>query len=100
MTRQLEPIDISHLPDVVRLVDEVRSANAPRVLRRNNEDVAVLMPAPDRKRRRLRDWRPSEADLEAFRSSAGGWAGLVDGDKLIADIYADRRASNREPPEL
>jgi len=33
---------------------------------------------------------PGECDLEAFRRSAGGWKGLVDGDKLIKDIYESR----------
>jgi len=99
MTRQLEPLDISDLPDVVRLVEEVREAHAPRVLRWKNEDVAVLMPAPARKRRRRRDRKPSEKDLEIFRSSAGGWADM-DTETLKANIYADRRASNKPPPEL
>jgi predicted DNA-binding antitoxin AbrB/MazE fold protein len=33
---------------------------------------------------------PSAEDIEAFRRSAGSWRGLVDADRLIADIYESR----------
>lgn len=39
----------------------------------------------------------TEADYEAFLSAAGSWNGLVDADKLIADIYESRRISSRPP---
>ena len=42
----------------------------------------------------------SAADYEAFLASAGGWRGLVDTDKLIANIYESRRRSSRPPVEL
>jgi len=34
---------------------------------------------------------PGEADVEAFRRSAGAWKGLIDAEALIRDIYANRR---------
>lgn len=37
---------------------------------------------------------------EVFRRAAGGWRGLIDGDKLIRDIYADRLLSTRPEPRL
>jgi predicted DNA-binding antitoxin AbrB/MazE fold protein len=40
------------------------------------------------------------ADVEAFRRSAGGWRGLIDADKLIEDIYADRLIATRPEPKL
>lgn len=52
MTIEGQPLDISALPDLARLVDEVRATGTPRLLRRGNEDVAVLMPAPASPRRR------------------------------------------------
>ena len=45
MARELQPIDISGMPEVARLVDEVERTKRPRVLRRGDKDVAVLMPA-------------------------------------------------------
>ena len=39
-------------------------------------------------------------DDEAFLRSAGSWKGLVDGEKLIENIYADRLIDTREEPNL
>jgi len=30
------------------------------------------------------------SDVEAFRSAAGGWKGLLDAEALIRNIYSDR----------
>jgi phosphoribosylaminoimidazole-succinocarboxamide synthase len=43
MTRNLRHIDISRMPDLARLADEVRTTNTPRVLRQGDADVAVLI---------------------------------------------------------
>jgi predicted DNA-binding antitoxin AbrB/MazE fold protein len=37
---------------------------------------------------------------DAFERSAGGWKGLIDAEKLIQDIYADRLLSPRAEPKL
>ncbi len=42
--------------------------------------------------------RPKSAD--GLRRSAGGWKGLVDAEKLIEHIYADRLISTRPVPRL
>jgi hypothetical protein len=39
-------------------------------------------------------------DGEAFLRSAGSWRGLVDAEKLIENIYADRLIDVREEPKL
>jgi hypothetical protein len=46
MTRELAPIDIRQIPELARLVDEVRTARKPRRIVRDDEDVALLVPAP------------------------------------------------------
>jgi predicted DNA-binding antitoxin AbrB/MazE fold protein len=43
---------------------------------------------------------PSEEDIEKSRRAAGGWKGLVDGEKLIRDIYRDRLVRTRPKPRL
>ncbi len=48
---------------------------------------------------RSRRGKPTAAHYEAFRQAAGSWAD-VDTDKLIEDIYATRRRSNRPPIDL
>ena len=91
------PIDITNMPELVRITEEVEATKTPRELVRENKTVAVIMPAkkgPPRKKR-----EKTKADYEAFLSAAGGWK-EIDTDKLIADIYASRRRSNRPPLKL
>ena len=85
------------MPDLARIVEEVEATKKPRELRRDNKTVAVIAPAkkvPAKKKR-----EKTKADYEAFKSAAGGWKD-IDTDKLIADIYAARRQSNRPPVKL
>lgn len=49
----------------------------------------MLKPAATRAKRRRR--KRTKADYEAFLSSAGGWKGLVDTEKLKEDIYESWR---------
>lgn len=98
MIKELKPIDITNVPELLSLAEEVHRTNEPRLLRRESEDLAILMPVKPAPRRRRR-WAKTRADYEAFRSAAGGWKD-VDTDKLIEDIYADRRISDRPPIEL
>jgi len=42
----------------------------------------------------------SQADIDAFLSSAGGWKDIVDTDKLKADIAASRQLPIKPRPEL
>ena len=39
-------------------------------------------------------------EKNGFESSAGGWKGLIDADRLIKDIYADRLISTRKAAKL
>ena len=98
MARELKTIDVSSIPELLRLAEEVRDTNEPRVLKRDSEDLAILMPASRRRRRRTP--RPkTRADYEAFRSAAGSWKD-VDTDRLIAEVYESRRRSSRPAVEL
>ncbi len=92
-------IDISDVPDLLRIAEEVRTTRTPRMLRRDSEDMAVLMPITSTRKHKARRTK-TKADYEAFRTAAGGWKGLVDTDKLIADIYESRRNSTKPPVEL
>ncbi|MDQ3808820.1 MAG: hypothetical protein M3336_00850 [Chloroflexota bacterium] len=78
MAAELTPIDIRHAPPLAELVEEVRATRKPRRLVRDDEDVAVLMPAPPPTRRHLKDWRPRPEDLDAAVALAGAWRGQLD----------------------
>lgn len=98
MRRELKTTDISNVPELIRLAEEVRRTAVPRLLRRDNEDLAILMPAKPavpRKGKKLM----SKADYDAFRSAFGGWKGIVDSDTLKSDL-ASERGSDRPPVGL
>ena len=38
--------------------------------------------------------------LEALKSTAGGWRGLIDAEELKRNIYSDRLISTRPEPKL
>ena len=73
----------------------MHTTHEPRILRRDDEDLAVLMPVTPKRKRKGK----TAKDLELFHSAAGRWKD-VDTDKLLADIYADPAHSNRPPVEL
>ncbi len=99
MARALHPIDISNTPDLVRLVEEVAESGKPRVLRRADEDVAVLLPVKKASPRRRTGRKKTDTDREAFLASAGGWRD-VDTDTFIEENYKSRRISTRPPVDL
>jgi len=92
MAKQPKSIDISDVPDILRLAEEVRRAGEPRVLRRDGEDLAMVVPMPRPRKTRLK--KPTAADYAAFRSAVGSWAD-IDTDTLIEDIYRARGEGTR-----
>jgi hypothetical protein len=94
MTGHAKALDITNMPEVRRLAEEVSASREPRILRSLDKDLVVVSPLRGTSSRRGR--RKSDADLAAFRSAAGGWMD-VDTDKLVNDIYETRRRSNRPP---
>lgn len=51
MARELQRIDVSSTPELLRIAEEVHNTGKPRVLGRDDEDLAVVMPAKAVKRR-------------------------------------------------
>jgi|SRR5919202_3904318 hypothetical protein len=96
--KDVRTVNISSIPELLRLVEEVMRDNHVIVLAAEDRDMAVLSPLTSR-RGRSRGKRLSEADVAAFRSSAGSWSD-VDTDKLLEDIYESRARSSRPPVEL
>ena len=98
MAKDINYIDISGVPDLLRIAEEVQTTRKPHMLRRDSEDMAVLIPVTPTRHKAKRT--KTRADYEAFHAAAGGWKGLVDTDKLIADINESRRLSTKPPIEL
>jgi len=83
MSSNLSPIDISKMPDLLDLVEEVEATKKPRELRRDNKPVALLTPIYENKEK----WKKIKA---AF----GSWSDL-DAEELIANIYRWREEGSR-----
>lgn len=91
--RNLTPIDISNLPDLLRIAEEVQATKTPRILKRDHEPVAVPMPVgtavkPSKKP------APTKADYDASLAAIGSWRDL-DPDALITQVYRAREAGSR-----
>src|SRR5947209_5208709 len=98
MSRERIAIDISDAPGLLELAEEVRRTNKPRVLRRADEDLAVIAPIK-KKVTRSPFKKKSEADIDAFLAAAGSWKDM-DTDKIKEDIAESRRISTKPRPEL
>lgn len=88
-------MDVRGMPDLLKIAEEVRSSGEVRVLTRNNESLAVLMPVAPRKKR-----GKTKADFDAFMASAGSWKDLIDTEQLVVDIRESRRRSTGPVVEL
>lgn len=78
MASELTPIDISHLPELAQLAEDVQRTRTPRLLRRGDEDVAVLTPTPPTRPRR-RTARPVTEDDALFQLIGIGRSGIPGG---------------------
>ncbi len=94
--RTLTPIDISNLPDLLRLAEEVKETKTPRILKRDNETVAMLMPVGTAVKP-VKKPKPTKADYDASLAALGSWRDL-DPDALIAQVYRAREEGNRSAP--
>ena len=78
MVRSSRPhseIDITAMPDLARLAEEVARTGTARVLIEKGTQIAVISPAT----RRRSTTKVSETDLEQILASTfGAWDGLID----------------------
>ncbi len=89
MSSPLRPIDISTMPELARIVEEVAATKQPRELKRDNKIVAVLSPAISENTEK---W-------EKIRVTFGSWSDL-DADELIANIHRWRKEGSRPASRL
>src|SRR5436853_5662213 len=61
------PIDITNIPELVRIAEEVEATKTPRELRRENKPVALITPVTGAKKAKKQQAK-TKADYEAFRS--------------------------------
>lgn len=86
------PIDITNMPDLVRIAEEVEATNQPRVLKRDNTPIALLTPV---KKKQL-----PQAKQQAIAETlalAGSWSDL-DFDEMLDTLDHIRHDSKSTPP--
>ena len=99
--KHLKSIDIGNVPELLRIVEEMRKSEEPRVLRRDSEDLAILTPVkPPRRRARKASADEVARSKDGILKAAGGWKDIVDAEAFKAYIYERRRTSSRPPVHL
>jgi hypothetical protein len=102
MQKEVKNIDITDIPDLLKLAEEVRESNEPRLLKRGQEAIALLAPvepqeesSPPTKRRRqsaqANDWLLRLADIAADSPPPADGATDVSRNKYkyLAEAYRD-----------
>jgi hypothetical protein len=99
MMHEPAAIDVSTMPELARLVDEVHRTQQPRRLRRGSVDLAVLVPAPPaREDSANRMERPMTlAEYERRPGAPPTAEELARREELLARIIAHRREFNIAP---
>ena len=100
MTHESLPVDIATIPELAQLVDEVRRTGRSRVLRRADEDVALLTPMTPGAKKPRRRWRVLREDDPLFGLvgiGCSGGPGDVAANKRRYLADAIRAESRRDP---
>ena len=92
MSNHLSPIDISNMPELRDLVEEVEATKQPRALKRDKKVVAVISPVLEEKAETPQQTAAYQASLAAI----GSWSDL-NADEIIANIYRWRNEGSRLP---
>lgn len=86
------PIDITNMPDLVRIAEEVEATKKPRVLKRDNTPIAVLTPVTKNQSSRA----TSKAIIETL-ALAGAWSDL-NFEEMLNSLDHIRHESKPTPP--
>ena len=78
MAHEPKRIDISSIPELMKLVQEVRRTNEPRILQEESEDVAILSPTRPKKRTKTTGKAVTSEDA-LFRLIGIGKSGIPGG---------------------
>ena len=84
MAEQLQPIDLSTAPDLLRVVDEVAATRKPRRLQRDGRDVATIIPPSPQARTRRR------AVPFTHHDTLWDIVGLIDDDQGPTDVSSHK----------
>jgi hypothetical protein len=105
MAREVKALDVTDTPELLRVAEEVQRTKQPRLLQREQQDVAMIVPVtpPASITVALADpdniWANYDPERmrAALKKSAGALA-RVDGAQLVKDIYEARDQDPRTRP--
>jgi hypothetical protein len=90
MAKEPKRIDISRIPELLNMVQEVRATNEPAILQQESEDLAILTPIKSVPKRRARG-KPTTADDPLWKLIGIGRSGKGDisenKHKYLAEAY-------------
>lgn len=91
MAKEPRPLDISHMPELLSLAQQVRDTQEPCLLRRESEDLAILIPIKSVAKRGAKGKTTSADDplweMVGIGHSGGPGDVSVDKHKYLADAY-------------
>jgi hypothetical protein len=96
MREEDETIDVTALPDLRRLAEAVRRSGKPRLLRRDGEVLAMLVPLARKAARPLERRMLTADDIAAFRAAAGTWSDVTV-EQFVTNVYAARDVPDERP---
>ena len=90
MTRHLTPIDISNIPDLVRIVEDMKHTNEPRILKQGSSPVAMIMPMETATQRHKTidpfDFKPLEEVKASFLNAGYSHAEVNDMIEAMSEL--------------
>lgn len=94
MAKELKRIDVSKVPELLRIAQEVQATRRPYVLGQDSEDLAMVTPVGPVAKRSTRGLPVTEDDA-LFRLIGIGHSGITEGvarnkHKYLADAYRHR----------
>ncbi len=89
---QPTPIDITNIPELVRIAEEVEATKKPRVLKRDNTPIAMLTPV-----KKHQSAQAKQKAIKATLALAGAW-GDRDWHEVEAELDRIRHSSKPTPP--
>jgi hypothetical protein len=89
---QLTPLDITNIPELVRIAEEVEASKKPRVLKRDNTPLAILTPV-----KKNQSHQAKQQAIKETLALAGAW-GERDWNEVEAELDRIRHSSKPTPP--
>ena len=92
MVREAKRVPVKTGDDVMRVLEDVRRDHKPRIVERNGEGIAAIVPLDDASDGILH--RPTPEEVEAAFAAVGSWSD-VDTEALKRSIREGRKRGSR-----